>query len=190
MSEQTQNTNQMMVIGLVVVALLLAAIAGILIYQQNQAAKLPAPVASGTTTGAATGGADAAGGTGAPAGMGGGTVAPAEVDPETATKVPEGMTPVEFVKEYHEAVQAGEYDKAYKMLPLNKQQSYGNAEAYAEQVKAYAISGYELGEPTEEGDIVTIVATQVTPQMPIGYLWTLQKIDGTWYCASRTMGTP
>jgi hypothetical protein len=190
MSEQTQNTNQMMVIGLVVVAVLLAAIAGILIYQQNQASKLPAPVVSGTTTPGAADGTDAAAGTGMPAGMTDAMGASAEVDPETATKVPEDMTPVEFVKAYHEAVQAGEYEKAYKMLPLNKQQSYGNAEAYAEQVKAYAISGYELGEATEEEDTVTIVATQVTPQMPIGYLWTLKKIDGAWYCVSRTMGTP
>jgi hypothetical protein len=185
MSEQTQSTNQMVVIGLAVVAVLLAAIAGILVWQQSNAAELPTPVASeGNSMG------DVAGATeGAPAGMGGAAAAaPVEFDEKTATKVPAGTTPLEFVKAYHEAVKAGDFEAAYKMLPLDKQTSYVDAKSYAEQVKAYGITGYELGEPTEEGDTFSISATQVTPQMPISYTWTLKKVGDTWYCASRTMG--
>jgi len=180
MSEQTQNTNQMVVIGLAVVAVLLAAIAGILVWQQSQAAQIPVPA---STAAPAT-----AGGVQAPAGMGGANaVTPVEFDAKTATKVPDGMTPVDFVKAYHEAVKAGDFEAAYKMLPLEKQQSYGDAKAYGDQVKAYGITGYEMGEPVEEGDTFTVDATQVTPQMPIGYTWTLKKVGDSWYCASRTM---
>lgn len=185
MSEQTHNTNQTVVIGLAVVAVLLAAIAGILVWQQSQAAQLPTPVASpGNSMG------DVAGATsGAPAGMGGAaTGAPVEFDEKTATKVPEGTDPVAYVEEYHKAVAAGDYEAAYKMLPLDKQQSYGDAKAYAEQVKAYGITSYEMGEPTEDGDTITVAATQVTPQMPITYTWTLKKVGDTWFVASRTMG--
>jgi len=180
MSEQTSNTNQMVVIGLAVVAVLLAAIAGILVFQQNQAAKIPAPATSAAPTDPAVQ---------APPGMGGAaSTTPVEFDAKTATKVPEGQTPEEFVKAYHEAVGKGDFEAAYKMLPLEKQQSYGDAKAYGEQVKAYGITGYEMGEPTETADTFSVSATQVTPQMPIAYTWSFKKVDGKWFCASRTMG--
>lgn len=186
MSEQTQNTNQMVVIGLAVVAVLLVAIVGVLVYQQTNAVPAPTSPVAPADAGGAMGGAPAGMGS-APAGMGG-AAASAEFDPATATKVPSGTTPLEFVTAYHEAVAAGEFDKAYKMLPVEKQQSYGNAEAYAEQVKAYGISGFEIGDPVEEGDTFSVVATQITPQMPIAYMWTFKKVDDTWFCAARTMG--
>ena len=80
MSEQTQNSQQTIVIGLVVIAVLLAAIVGVLIYQQSQA--VPAPTVTGATgqTGAPAAGTAALppawaeprrGMGGAPAGMGG-----------------------------------------------------------------------------------------------------------------------
>ncbi len=186
MSEQTQNTNQMVVIGLAVVAVLLVAIVGILIYQQSTAVPAPTPVGTQGNTGMG-GVTDATGGgMSAPAGMG--SSAPTEFDAATATKVPSGTTPLEFVTAYHEAVAAGKFEEAYKMLPVDKQASYGNAEAYAEQVKAYGITGFEIGEPVEEGDTFSVAATQVTPQMPISYTWTFKKVDDTWFCASRTMG--
>ena len=73
-------------------------------------------------------------------------------DAKTATKVPAGTTPEAFLKAYHEDVIAGKYDEAYKMLPLDKQKSYGDAKSYAEQVKGYGITGYKLGKPVEQGD--------------------------------------
>jgi len=182
MSEQTQNNpQQMIVIGLVVVAVLLAAIVGVLVYQQST--KVPAPTATGT---AVTPPAGTAGGTQMPPVTGGTT--PAEFDAKTATKVPEGQTPEDLIKAYHQAVIDGKYEEAYKMLPVDKQQSYGDAKAYGDQVKAYGITSYEMQPPVESGDTITISATQVTPQMPIAYTWTFKKVGDTWYVASRTMG--
>ena len=189
MSEQTQSNNsQTIVIALVVVAVLLAALVGVLVYQQSQAAKL-------ATLGAVT--PDQAGGfpesrrhgrreraarlarTGAEAGP---------FDAKTATKVPAGTTPEAFLKAYHAAVVAGKYDEAYKMLPLDKQKSYGDANSYASQVKGYGITGYKLSKVTESGDSATAVGTQENPAMPITYTWNFKKVGDTWYVESRTMG--
>ena len=196
MSEQTQNNNQQMVVyALVVVAVLLAALVGVLIYQQSQTAKLAAlsasasaPVGSGSM---AAGSADAAGGSAAatvPAGMGAASQATSPFDANTATKVPAGMTPVALVKAYNEDVIAGKYADAYKLLPIDKQKSYGDPAAYEAQVKAYGITSYNIGTPVETADSVSVAAEQVTPQMPITYTWEFKKVGGQWFVAARTMG--
>ncbi len=188
MSEQTQSNNsQTIVIALVVVAVLLAALVGVLVYQQSQAAKL---ATLGAVTPADTG-APAAGQ--APAGMGGATggATGAEAGPfdaKTATKVPAGTTPEAFLKAYHAAVVAGKYDEAYKMLPLDKQKSYGDANSYASQVKGYGITGFKLSKVTESGDSATAVGLMENPAMPITYTWKFKKVGDTWYVESRTMG--
>jgi hypothetical protein len=186
MSDQTQSNNsQTIVIALVVVAVLLAALVGVLVYQQSQASKL-------ATLGAVT--PDQGAATQPPAGMGSGTGAPAAggeaapFDAKTATKVPAGTTPEAFLKAYHAAVVAGKYDEAYKMLPLDKQKSYGDANSYASQVKGYGITGYKLGKVTETGDSATAVGLMENPAMPITYTWKFKKVGDTWYVESRTMG--
>jgi hypothetical protein len=186
MSEETQSNNQqMIVIALVVIAVLLAAIVGVVIWQQSKAAStLPVPTA---TQAPAAGGAAQA-----PAGMGGAAGAPAAApgpfDAKTATKVSSGKTPEEFLKTYGDDILANKYAEAYKMLPLDKQQSYGDAAAYEAQVKAYGITKFNMGKPVTDGDNVTIVSEQVTPQMPITYTWAFKKVGGQWYVVSRTMG--
>jgi hypothetical protein len=177
MSDQTQSNNQQtIVIALVVVAVLLAALVGVLIYQQSQAAKL---ATLGTTTDQ----------TQAPATT---NQTPATTagpfDAKTATKVPAGMKPDAFVKAYNEAVVAGKYDVAYKMLPLDKQKSYGDVASYTSQLKQYGITGYKMGTPQESGDTFSIAAVQENPAMPITYTWNFKKVSGTWYVESRVMG--
>ena len=188
MSDQTQSSNQQtIVIALVVVAVLLAALVGVLVYQQSQTAKL-------AQLGAPTAEAPAGATPQAPAGMGGAAApgaAGAEAGPfdaKTATKVPAGTTPEAFLKAYHAAVVAGKYDEAYKMLPLDKQKSYGDAASYASQVKGYGITGYKLGKVTESGDSASAVGLMENPAMPITYTWKFKKVGDTWFVESRTMG--
>jgi flagellar basal body-associated protein FliL len=202
MSDQTQpgSNQQTIVIALVVIAVLLAAIVGVIVWQQSKAANVPEPTVSNPAAGAAAGGAAAggaaaggaaAGGAAAGAGAMGGATAQAPsaaFDAKTATKVPSGMTPEQVVKTYNEDVIAGKYAEAYKLLPLDKQQSYGSADAYQQQVAAYGINAYNMGAPVESGDEVSIAAEQVTPQMPITYTWTFKKVGDQWFVASRTMG--
>jgi len=184
MSDQTQsNNNQMIVIALVVIAVLLAAIVGVIIWQQSQAAKIPSPAAAVDPT--PTGNQQMMGGA---TGAAPGAAAPVEFDAATATKVPKGQTPEQMLKAYNEDIIGSKFAEAYKLLPVDKQQSYGDAASYEAQVKAYGITSYSMGKPVTEGDTVTIVTEQVTPQMPISYTWTFKKVGDQWYVASRTMG--
>jgi hypothetical protein len=180
-TENRINNQQIIVIGLIVIAALLAAIVGVMIYQQTRA--IPTTTAGTTQTQTQTPQ------TNTPA-MGGGTSAPVAFDPKTATKVAAGMTPEQHLKTYNEDIIKGKFAEAYKMLPLDKQQSYGSAAAYETQVKGYSINKYTMGKPVtkDNGNTVEIVTEQVTPQMPIAYTWTFKKVGGTWYVASRTMG--
>ncbi len=190
-----RNSTNTLVIVLAVAVVVLAAVLGYTIWSNansvpdvtgSPAAGLSATTGGGTAVDRSTGmgAADQAGAPGAPAAPGGDQAA---FDAKTATQVPKGTEPLAFVKAYHESLLKGDYEAAYKMLPADKQQSYGDAASYGEQVKAYGITSYELGEPTESGDTWTIQATQVTPQMPITYTWTLKKVGDQWYVASRSM---
>jgi len=197
MTEETQSNNQqMIVIALIVVAVLLAAIVGVLIWQKTSVqGALPSPTANnaaspaGAADGAAAG---AAGGGAAPAGMGGGSAsaAPTEFDAKTATKVPAGSTPEQMLKAYGSNILAKKYADAYNMLPLDKKKSYGTVAGYEQQVAGYNISDFKTGTPVTAGDTVTIVSSQVTPDMPSGitYTWTFKKVGGQWYVVSRAMG--
>jgi len=99
------------------------------------------------------------------------------------------MTPEQLVKTYNEDVVAGKYDAAYKLLPYAVQtKTYGDAKAYATQLKGYGISGYKMGKPTTSGDTMSIVAEQQTSAMAIAYTWTFKKVGSQWYVESRTMG--
>lgn len=183
MSEKTQSNNQnTIVIALVVVAVLLAALVGVLIYQQAQAAKTAQLTGASTTTDASSAGANSAITSNQ-------TAAEAPFDPKTATKVPAGMTPEQLVKAYNEDVVAGKYDAAFKLLPAAVQtKTYGDAKSYAEQLKAYGISGYKMGKPSGSGDTQSIVAEQQTSAMAIAYTWNFKKVNGEWYVVSRVMG--
>ena len=180
MSDTKSNSQQQtIVIALVAIAVLLAALVGVIIFQQMQASKL---ASAGTPTAA-----DTSAGTGSTQ-LPAAATAATPFDPKTATKVPAGMTPVQLVKAYNEDVVAGKYDVAYKLLPIDKQKSYGDPTAYATQLKSYGITGYKIGTAVETADSVSVAAEQDTPQMPITYTWTFKKVSGTWYVASRNMG--
>ena len=77
--------------------------------------------------------------------------------------MPSGKTPEEMLKSYGELILANKYADAYKLLPLDKQQSYGDAAAYEAQVKAYGITAFNMGKAAVDGDTTTIVSEQVTP---------------------------
>ncbi|MBA4370655.1 MAG: hypothetical protein C0418_03635 [Coriobacteriaceae bacterium] len=174
-----QNKN--LVIGLAAFAVLLVAVIGYQVWDSTRIPPVSISGAPATDPGTAPGAAPAA----APAAVPAADVA---FDPKTATKVPAGQTPEQYLKGYHEAVVAKKFDVAYKMLPLAQQQSYGDATGYGEQVAAYGITSFELGKATVAGDETVIAATMQTPQMPIAYTWTFKKVGGTLYCAARKMG--
>lgn len=183
----SENKNLVYILGGVIAVLV--AFAGYLVYRN-----LTAVPAVDNTAGQAAAAADAAAtaadaaATGGTTGMAGNTaIESSAFDPKTATKVTLA-DPNAHLKAYHDAVVAKKFDTAYEMLPLSMQQRYGDAKSFAEQVAGYGITEYSLGTATTQGDVMTVAATQNTPQMPITYTWTFTKSGGAWYCTDRKMG--
>lgn len=164
------SNNKMLVALLGVVAVLLAVIAGILIFKSPSAATAPVtsnPAATNPTPQPTT-----------PAGP---------FDPAKATKVPAGMDPKVFVENYFKAIVKADYATAYNMLPVDKKQSYGSADAFGTQLKSYKASGYTMGKTATSGKDVTVEATLKTPSAPFGYTWTLEKYKTGYVVKSRTL---
>ncbi len=164
------SNNKMLVALLGVVAVLLAVIVGILIFKSPSAATAPVtsnPAATNPTPQPTT-----------PAGP---------FDPARATKVPAGMSPAAFVENYFKAIVKADYATAYNMLPVDKKQSYGSADAFGTQLKSYKASGYTMGKTSTSGKDVTVEATLKTPSAPFGYTWTLEKYNNGYVVKSRTL---
>lgn len=171
MSEQTQGSNQqVLVIGLIVIAALLAGIVGVIVYQQTKAV----PPAVGTEAPA----------TGAPAGA---PPAAANFDPSQATKVPKGTEPEAFVKAYYTACQEGDWQAAFDALPADKKA--GNSpDALKEQVSGYGVKSFAIAEAKVEGDKATVLADQVTTSYgTFVNTWTFVKKDGAWLVESKAV---
>jgi len=173
------STNKTVTIVLIAIIVLLAAVIAYFLLSGNNGTAADQPAASGTAstdTGDAT----------PPAGMSGTTEA-APFDPATATKVAEGTTPEQHVTVYFDAVLAGDYATAYAMLPTSKQQSYGTADAFGEQLKSYGMTEYTIDSAVEEGDETQVMATAVMPGGSFQYLWTFVKDGDSWLVKSRDL---
>ncbi len=190
MSEQAQGNNQqMIVIALAVIAVLLAAIMGVLIWQQSQAA---VPAVSSQAAPAAVPAPSAT----APSGMGAGTGAdagaapqaapdPAVVDPSAATALPKGTEPEAFVKSYYEACDKGDWEAAYDALPADKKQGQ-TPDGLKQQVEGYNVTSFAITNAAVEGDKATIMVDQVTGAYgTFENQWTFVKKDGAWYATSK-----
>jgi hypothetical protein len=174
MSQSALGQKQITIL-LAVAAILLAAVIGILIWQNSNSSTTPPVVLSTDATAQP------------PTGMGA-QVPEVDFDPATAPAVPEGQTPLEYLTGYYEACAAKEYDTAYGLLPVASQQYYGDAASFEQTLEGYGISEFSVDEPLESGDSVSIVGWQVAQGMTFGYEWTFVKADdGTWRVKSRTM---
>lgn len=181
MSEMTQQKQ--VTILLAVVAVLLVAIVGILIYQANA---IPGPTANAATSQPA----QSAGAVAQQPAAGSGIQAAApQFDEATAPKVPADQTPEQYVNQYYQATLDGDFDTAFVMLPTATQASYGDSASYAAQLQGYGITGFSVEPQVEQDGTIYVVGTSETPQMPISYTWTfVQGADGTWLAADRQMG--
>lgn len=180
--EMTQQKQVTILLG--VVAVLLAVIIGIIVYQRTA---VPAPTVSATQSTTSESGE-------APSTMPGATdpavAADPVFDPATAPQVPADQTPEQYVTAYYELCQGGDYETAFPMLPTATQaNSYGDAASFAAQVSGYGITGFSVTPQVEQDGKILVTGTQETPQMNISYTWTfVQGEDGTWLCADRQMG--
>lgn len=182
-NSSTMNQNQVLTIGLVVIAVLLAAIIGVLWFQGQKSADLAQSNAA--TTGAAAGTTQQAAGSQAqpPAGMGQ-AAASTPFDPKTATKLV-GADPGAHAEAYYKAVDSGDWATAFKLLPADKQTG-SSADALKEQLTGYGITGYKMVSNKTEGDKATVIVDQVTKDYgTFENTWTFVKKDGQWYVESK-----
>lgn len=176
MSESAIGQKQIPIL-LGVVAVLLAAVIGIIVWQNSKpAGNAVAPVPAASDMMAQQ-----------PAGMG--AQAPeVEFDPATAPAVPEGQTPLQYLNAYYQACSASDYTTAFDMLPIASQKYYGDVSGFEQTLKGYGITGFKVDAPVESGDTVSIIGWQEAQGMTFGYEWTFVKAeDGTWRVKSRTM---
>jgi hypothetical protein len=180
MSEQSNNNQQTLVIGLAVIAVLLVAIIGVMMFRANASTNLPEPVATAAVAGAVAGA-----NTGAPTDPG--AAAPAQVDPKTAVKLAKGTTPEQWTEQYYKACDSGDWATAVKRLPADKQAST-TADSLKEQVGGYGIVGYKISSSSEQGDQAIIVVDQETSQYgTFENTWTFAKTDGEWVVVSKAV---
>ncbi len=156
----------------VIVVLLIGVVAAI---AMQGPAKTATPTATAPTTGAQT----------PPAGMG--TATADTFDPATATRVPEGETPEQFVEVYFKDLVDKKYEDAYNRLPAAKKASQ-DLQSFSDQIAGYGITGYEMGATTTEGEDTTVSCSAVTSAGNFEYKWTFTKVDGKWVVKSRVLG--
>ncbi|MBF4509032.1 MAG: hypothetical protein ISP10_00930 [Aeromicrobium sp.] len=111
---------------------------------------------------------------------------PVEFDPATATRVPAGETPEQYVVAYFDAVVAGDYTGAYDRLPADKKAA-STEDQFAEQLTGYGITAYTIDEVSEEGDEARVQATASMAGGAFQYLWTFVKDGDEWLVKSRTL---
>lgn len=166
------SNNKTLVYLLGAAVVLLAVIAGVLVFKQ-QAPTVPDTTATQVQPPATT--------TNPPV-----TQTNTPFDPKKATKVV--GDPKSHVEKYFSSIVKGDFAAAYDLLPADKKASYGSASAFAAQLKSYAAKSYTLGDVSVKGDTETVTATLQTAQMPFTYVWTFVKYNGAWVAKSRTIG--
>lgn len=178
-------------IALAAVIVLLAVLIGVLVWQNSRASLAesaafvptdPTAAVTGMPSGSSPGVSQ-----GMPSGMGSQSSA-AAFDPATAPVVPSGMTPSEYVTSYYEACAAKEYERAFTLLPVSTQTTYGDATTFANTLEGYGISGFSVDPPVETADTYSVIGWQVAQGMSFGYEWVFVKGDsGEWLLKSRIM---
>ncbi|MCL2324793.1 MAG: hypothetical protein FWC48_04395 [Actinomycetia bacterium] len=175
----TQNKKQtQLIIGLIVVAAVL--VAAIVIFATRSTGTTGQTTASTATSPTA----DMTGKTNA------GTGATADTTPfdmESATRVPAGQTPAQFVEGYYKAVVAGDFAAAYQFLPQAKKQGQSQAD-FATQLKGYGITSFKMGATNTSGTTMTIEADEVAGSYgTFTTVWTFVQHNGAWLLKSKAV---
>lgn len=170
----TAPTNRNIVILLVVIIVLLAGAVGYFVFADSGADSTDT---TGSTNGSTTGSTSTTG-TASQA---------AAFDPATATVVEAGLSPEQHVSAYFDAVVAGDYATAYKMLPTAKQAEYGDEAAFSAQLTGYGITSYTIDGVVENGEETEVTATASMAGGSFSYLWTFVKDGDDWLVKSRTL---
>lgn len=157
--------NRTMVILVAVIAVLVVVI-GIVMTQGTPSAT--APVMPGTPT----------------------PTTPAATPPAASgppTKLPAGATPLKWVQDYYQAVVAGNFAKAYKMLPAASRAMYDEA-GFASQQKSYGMKSFSIAGTTTQGKQLLVDARQdLGTNGKWQSVWTFEKQGTAWVALHRSV---
>lgn len=171
------NKTTIYLLGAVAILLVGVIVAIVLAMQNNKT------VDQAQNANTPTNGSTAATGTGAMPGVG--SSAGAEFDPATATQVPSGEKPGDYVERYYQAILDKKWDVAFKMQPATSQQG-GTVTDFEQTQTSYGMSAFEIVNSTEQGDVATVEVQQDLGQNgKWGVTWTFNKYNDGWVVQSR-----
>jgi hypothetical protein len=113
-------------------------------------------------------------------------------DPATATRVPSGQTPKQYVAVYYQAILDKEWDTAFAMQPAASQAG-SSVDTFAQMQESYGMVAFSISSSVTGGSEATVVARQDLGSNGSWYAtWTFVDDGGTWFVKSRkvSMGEP
>jgi hypothetical protein len=117
---------------------------------------------------------------------------PSTFDPATATRVPAGQSPRQFVAAYHQAILDEEWQTAFEMQPATSRS--GDVAAFKATWESYGLDGFKIF-----SDATTSTGSKVVVRMDLGAngiwnaTWDFVKSGDTWLVKTRSkigMGEP
>lgn len=177
MSESASiQPNKTVLIMLGIIIVLLVVMVGVIMAKSSSDVPSPTAAAPASTPTGDTG-------AGAPAG----TAAPAaDFDPTTATKVPEGTSPEDFVAAYYDAILAGDWETAYAAQPAHKMT--GSVADFQAQIEGYGVVSYTVTGSSEQGEQYLVEVDQETGSYgTFTNQWVFMKADGGWVVQDKAV---
>jgi hypothetical protein len=183
MAENQPNQNRIvMILAATVVVLFIAFIAVVVLNNGSKTAQTPQAVTTGgtgttTTTTTAT--------------SNPGVASSAEFDPATATKVPSGTLPKDYVAKYYQAILDQKWDVAFKMQPAASQS--GTVADFQSTQAMYGMTKFSIFSSSASSTDATVVVSQdLGTNGTWNSTWTFVKSGSDWLVKTRkvAMGAP
>lgn len=181
MAESTgTNKNAVPILLGIIAVLLVAIVVGLVIKGNNKSATPATSTASNSSASTSTTA------TGNQAGMASSTSG--TFDPASATKVPSGMQPKDFVKKYYQSILGKQWATAFKMQPAASQKGQTVADFQSTQ-QMYGMTAFEVTGSNTQGNTAQVSVSQNLGSNGIWTaLWTFQKYKSSWVVESRQVG--
>jgi hypothetical protein len=110
-----------------------------------------------------------------------------EFDPATATKVPAGTAPKDYVSSYYQAILDKKWDAAFKMQPAASQQ--GTVADFQSTQTMYGMQSFEIkSSPAGSTDATVVVQQDLGANGEWNATWTFVKSGSDWLVKARRVG--